>query len=117
MVRTAAQILADNVKAIREELGESQAAFATRCDISQRVVSNIEKGGEISHSKINIVQNIAGGVGVTVAAIFIDHSDRSIESIRRAGQAIALVGSLYPEHQRRIIEIAGDYTNMTPRKT
>lgn len=112
MRRTAAQILADNVKAIREELSESQEVFARRCDISQRVVSNIEKGGEVSHSKINIVQNIAGGVDVSVAALFIDHTDRSIESIRRAGEAIALVGNLYPDHQRRIMEIAGDYIEM-----
>lgn len=115
MKRTAAQMLADNVIAIREELSESQEAFAKRCDISQRVVSNIEKGGEVSHSKINIVQNIAGGVGVSVAALFIDHKDRSIDSIRRAGEAIALVGSLCPEHQKRIMEIAGDYIEMGSR--
>lgn len=113
MNRTAAQILADNVFAIRAQFEDSQARFATRCGISQRVVSNIEQGGEVSYSKINIVQSIAGGVGVTVAALFIDHQDRSLDSIRRAGDAMAMVGNLTPEHQRRIMEIMGDYIAMS----
>ena len=109
MKRTAAQILAENVKRIRDGYGESQFKFGRRCGVSQRVISNIEHGGEVSHSRLDVIENIASGVGITVDSLFIEQSDASLESFRRCSQAAQKFARLRPDQQQRVIELLGDF--------
>ena len=109
MRRTAAQILADNVKRIRDGYGESQLKFGRRCGVSQRVISNIEHGGEVSHSRLDVIDSIAKGVGISVDSLFIEQADVSLDSFRRCGKAAHKFAQLRPEQQQRVIELLGDF--------
>ena len=55
---------ADEIKAIRNELGLSQEAFAIKLGVSPRTVQNWESGGKIPDSKIGILESLRSGKGV-----------------------------------------------------
>lgn len=58
------------VRARREALGLSQEALAERCDLDRTYVSGVERGRR--NPTIQAVYRIAGGLGVTGAALIAD---------------------------------------------
>ena len=57
------EALAQNVKAIRKELGETQLEFALNCGLSKDEICHIEK--QRANPKFSTVQNIAAYTGLT----------------------------------------------------
>ena len=55
---------ADEIKAIRGELGLSQEEFARRLGVSPRTVQNWESGGKIPDSKIRAIQALGSGASI-----------------------------------------------------
>jgi len=55
---------ADEIKAIRGELGLSQEEFARRLGVSPRTVQNWESGGKIPDSKIGAIQALGSGASI-----------------------------------------------------
>lgn len=59
------EIISNNLKRIRKELGESQLDFAANCDISVEELSLLERGR--SDPKMSTLQKIAAYIGQPVA--------------------------------------------------
>src|SRR5262245_61428281 len=64
--------IAARVKALRTELGMTLDALAAKCDVSRSMLSLVERG-ESSPTAV-VLEKIATGLGVALAALFDDSS-------------------------------------------
>lgn len=74
--------IAQRVRTLRTELGLTLDALAAQCDVSRSMLSLIERG-ESSPTAV-ILEKIAGGLGVSLAALFDDSSAPPNPISRRA---------------------------------
>lgn len=73
------------VRALRAELGLSLDALAAKCDVSRSMISLVERG-ESSPTAV-VLEKIATGLGVTLAALFADGSAPPSPVSRREDRA------------------------------
>lgn len=64
--------IAQRVRALRTELGLTLDALAAQCEVSRSMLSLVERG-ESSPTAV-VLEKIAGGLGVSLAALFDDSS-------------------------------------------
>jgi transcriptional regulator with XRE-family HTH domain len=64
--------IAGRVRTLRAELGMTLAALAAKCDVSRSMISLVERG-ESSPTAV-VLEKIAWGLGVSLAALFDDSS-------------------------------------------
>lgn len=106
------EIVGDNIRRIRKDLGWSQRKLSEKTGVSQRVISNIEQGGGAGSSSIGILEDIARGLGVPVFLIMTDGLSPDKERIKRMATVMGSFGNLSDHAQQRILDIVEDYTNM-----
>src|SRR5437879_12913552 len=64
--------IASRVRALRSDLGMTLDALAAKCDVSRSMISLVERG-ESSPTAV-VLEKIASGLGVSLAALFDDSS-------------------------------------------
>jgi transcriptional regulator with XRE-family HTH domain len=72
--------IASRVRALRTDLGLSLDALGTKCDVSRSMISLVERG-ESSPTAV-VLEKIAAGLGVPLAALF-DDSSAPVDPVSR----------------------------------
>jgi len=83
--------IADRVRALRADAGMSLEALAGKCDVSRSMISLIERG-ESSPTAV-VLEKIAAGLGVSLAALFELLGKRDVQgAVLEGGPTIAWSG-------------------------
>lgn len=106
------EIVGDNIRRIRKDLGWSQRKLSEKTGVSQRVISNIEQGGGAGSSSIGILHDIAHGMGIPVFLIMTENLCPDKKRIERMATVMGRFGDLSDHAQQRIIDLVEDYTKM-----
>lgn len=86
--------IARKIRFLREQQQLSQRALAEQAGISAAALSQLEAGQ--SSPSVATLEKLADGLGVAVAAFFLDHSEQDIEVIELADRpSVALAGGGY----------------------
>lgn len=112
MKKTIEEVVGENVLRFRTDLGWSQTKLGDKSGVSQRVISNIEKGGAASSSTINVIDSICKGLGIPTFLMMTEGLSVDRQKVARMAKVMGAFSSLSDHAQQRILELVEDYQKM-----
>lgn len=103
------EVVGENVRRWRKAAGWSQVKLAEKADVSQRVVSNIEHGGQYGSSSIGILNALSVALGAPTFLMMTDRLPTDKTKVERMAEVMQSYGDLSDHAQQRILEIVEDY--------